>query len=157
MISTVQLNDFIQDLNRAARDAPEALKRMQVRVGERHFQLLSAFAPPDDEGRLRASLQKRSAGFGKEWVEKINKNQMEIGTKVYYASMVNDGHIVGKRIGNTGHRKTDAGERKAAAQKAGKAWVPGRFFREQAEDAIEREMGQFADDFSKDALREVMR
>lgn len=141
MISTVQLNRFIQDLNKAARDTPEAYKRMQRKVGERHFQLLSQFAPPDDEGRLRASYEKRNSGHGKEWVEKYRKNEIEIGTKVYYASMVNNGHPVGVR-----------GEKKKK-----RAWVPGRFFREQAEDAIEREMGQFADEFAADALREVMR
>ena len=157
MISTVELSRFIRDLNRAARDTPEAFKRMQRSVGKRHFELLSQFAPPDDEGRLRASLEKRSAGFGREFVEKYNKNQMEIGTKVYYASMVNDGHIVGKRIGNTAHRATDYLDRMSAAKNAGRAWVSGRFFREKAEDAIETEMDHFADEFAQDALREVMR
>lgn len=157
MISTVELGRFIRDLNRAAKDTPEAFKRMQRSVGARHFQLLDQAAPPDDEGRLRASLQKRSVGFGKEWVEKYSKNQMEIGTEVYYASMVNDGHVAGTRIENKGHRKTDASARKAAAGKAGRAWVSGRFFREQAEDAIEQEMDHFADEFADDALREVMR
>lgn len=157
MISTVELTRFVRDLQKAARDTPEAYKRMQRKVGERHFKLLDEAAPPDDEGRLRASLQKRSAGFGKEWVENYKKDAMEIGTKVYYAPMVNDGHIVGKRVDNTGHRKTDASARRAAAKKAGRAWVPGCFFREQAEDAIEGEMDQIADEFAVDALREVTR
>lgn len=157
MRSTVELDRFVRDINRAARDTPKAFRKMQQSVSNRMFQLLDQAAPPDEEGRLRASYQKRSVGHGKEWVEKINKSEMEVGTSVYYAPMVNDGHVVGRRETNRGHRKTDRDAREAAARAAGKAWVEGRFFREAAESVIENEMPRFADEFTDDALREVMR
>ena len=157
MISVVELSKFAQDLGRAAKDTPKAYRRLLQRVGERHLELMDSFAPPDDEGRLRASLQRRTHGHGKEWVLKIKKDGVEAGSSVYYAPMVNDGHVMGKRIDNRGHRKTDPDKRRRAAKAAGRVWVNGTFFREQAEDAIELEMDGFAADFADEALSEVMR
>lgn len=156
MISTQQLNKFVRDLDKAAKSTPKAFKRFQRRVGDRYFDCLKTHAPPDDEGRLRASFERKTTEFGKEWVETYKKDTIEVGTAVYYASMVNDGHIVGKRIDNKGHRKIDAAERKAQAGKHKRQWVEGRFFREAAEQDMDRDMPALAEEFTDDALREVM-
>lgn len=156
MISTRELTKFVQDIEKARRDTPKALKRFQESIAGAYFAALQANAPPDDEGRLRASFERRSAGHGKEWVEKYNQDGVEVGTKVYYAPMVNDGHVIGARIGNKGHRKTSASDRKAAADAAKRGWVSGRFFREAAEGQVDAEIPSLADDFTDDALREVM-
>lgn len=157
MISTQDMSRFIRDLDRAARDTPEALRNFQLDLATKYFEKLQANAPPDREGRLMASFQRRSGGYGKEWVEKHTKGAVEVGTKVYYAPMVNDGHVIGTRIGNSAHAKIDARDRQEAARKAKRGWVSGRFFREAAEADVDVEIPALADRFADDALREVMR
>ena len=156
MISTVELEKFARDLDKASREVPKAAKQFLQNVADEHFKNLAAAAPPDDEGRLRASLERRTTEHGKEYIEKYKKDSVEVGSTVYYAPMVNDGHIMGKRLGNRGHRKTDAKDRRDAAKSAGRAWVAGRFFREEAENATEAALPAMAEAFTDEALREVM-
>lgn len=159
MNTTYQLAKFAQELDKAAKDAPKAFKAFRKTVAKRYFELLDQNAPPDDEGRLRASLKRKPFKGEKEWIETYRKGEIEIGTDVYYATMLNDGHITGKRpVSMRGHRKMSPSERRriAEAHTKKKAWVDGVFFREKAEQTFEGELPKMVDDWSTATLEEVL-
>ena len=120
MSGTRDLDRLVKLLDLAVSDAPKKYKAMQRKVSDKFFASLRANAPPDDEGRLSASFNKETwapngplpKGGGQEWVEDFKKDHIEVGTSVYYASMVNDGHVIGKRAKGNSHRKRSAEDRR---------------------------------------------
>lgn len=156
MSNTRDLDRFVKLLDLAVSDAPKKYKAMQRKVSDKFFESLLANAPPDDEGRLSASFRKQPWEGQEEWVEELKRNEVEVGTKVYYASMVNDGHVIGKRARGNNHRKRSAQDRMTGGgYSIRKGWVEGQFFLEKAEGATEEMLGQIGEEFMAELLKGV--
>ena len=154
------LSKLVSALDQAARVAPREYDKLQHKVAGRYFVHLDQHAPPDDEGRLRKSFHKVPFEGDEEWVEEYTGDEVEVGTKVYYAPMINDGHVIGKRDKghNHGSRK---GKRQAKGtydggkSKADMGFVPGTHFAEAALDDLNAELPGMAEDFLADLLKGV--
>lgn len=153
---TRDLDRLVRALNMAVQGAPKKYKLMQRQVSEKFFRNLVHSAPPDDEGRLKSSFYKQPWHGQQEWVEDFKKGSVEVGTSVYYAPMVNEGHVIGVRMKGNSHRKTSAESRKTSAGYTKvKGWADGSFFLEAAEEATDKMLDQVAEDFLAGLLREV--
>ena len=154
------LSKLVADLDKAARAAPREYQNLQKRVATRYFVHLDQHAPQDDEGRLRKSFHKIPYEGQAEWVENIDGNDVEVGTKVYYAPMVNDGHVIGKRDKghNHGGRKGPRyakGKYNGGKDKKDLGFVPGTHFTEAALNDTNAELPGLAEDFLADLLKGV--
>lgn len=147
MSKVSDLTSMARELRRIQKDRKQ-YAALQDKVVDNFFKRMDAAAPPDKTGRLRASLQRRPFDGQSEWVVERNGYTIRAGTKVFYAVMVNDGHVIGKRKRGVSHKK-----RRRAVNYDNytnvKGWVPGKFFTEKAlkglEEDVQREVLTFFD------------
>jgi hypothetical protein len=155
MGKVTELDKLCRELDLAVRKEPQQYRALQGQVADRFFSLLSENTPPDDEGRLRASLNRQPFKGQSEWVEEYDSRSVEAGTKVYYAPMVNDGHVIGVRDKGHNHGSKNGKRRAKGAYSINKGWAEGTFFTEKAVEQMEQEMPHMAADFLKKLLRGV--
>ena len=149
------LSKLVDALDKAARIAPREYKALQKKVATRYFVHLDQHAPPDDEGRLRKSFHKVPFEGDEEWVEEYSDSDVEVGTKVYYAPMVNDGHVIGKRAKGHNHGSRKGARRAKGGYEVDKGFVPGTHFAEAALDDLKAEIPEMAEEFLADLLKGV--
>ena len=149
------LSKLADDLNKAAQQAPAKYQALQKNVATRYFVHLDQNAPPDDEGRLRKSFHRQPFDGDEEWVEEYSGYDVEVGTKVYYAPMVNDGHVIGKRAKGHNHGSRKGARRAKGGYEVNKGFVPGTHFAERALDDLQPDLTRMAQDFLADVLKEV--
>ena len=149
------LGKIVDALDSAARKAPGEYQKLQRKVATRYFVHLDQHAPPDEEGRLRKSFHKVPFEGDEEWVEEFRHDEVEVGTKVYYAPMVNDGHVIGKRAKGHNHGSRKGARRAKGAYEVNKGFVPGTHFAEAALDDLNAEIPELAEDFLADLLKGV--
>ena len=149
------LSKLVADLDKAARIAPREYKILQKKVASRYFVHLDQHAPADDEGRLRQSFHKVPFEGDEEWVEEYSDSDVEVGTKVYYAPMVNDGHVIGKRAKGHNHGSRTGKLRAKGKYEVNKGFVPGTHFAEAALEDLKLELPKMAEDFLADILKGV--
>ncbi|HML46315.1 MAG TPA: hypothetical protein PKE04_06150, partial [Clostridia bacterium] len=150
-MKTVDLRGAVQSLKRIQRDKRQ-YSALQDRVVTKFFAQMNAYAPPNDTGRLRASLQRKPWNGEQEWVDERDKDTIRVGTRVYYAIMVNDGHVIGKRKSKAKHRKR-TGPVDYSNYTDVKGWVPGLFFTEKALKALEADVAQEVEAFFDGVLK----
>ena len=154
------LSKLVDALDHAARIAPREYQNLQKKVAGRYFVHLDQHAPPDEEGRLRKSFHKVPYDGDEEWVEEYSADEVEVGTKVYYAPMVNDGHVIGKRDKGHNHgsrkgKRQAKGTYNGGKKKADMGFVKGTHFAEAALKDLEPELPGLAQDFLADLLKGV--
>lgn len=149
------LSKLVADLNKAARIAPREYRVLQHKVAARYFVHLDQHAPADDEGRLRMSFHHQAFEGDEEWVEEYSDSDVEVGTKVYYAPMVNDGHVIGKRAKGHNHGSRTGKRRAKGGYEVDKGFVPGTHFAEAALEDLKPELPKMAEDFLADILKGV--
>lgn len=149
------LGKIVDALDSAARKAPGEYQRLQRKVATRYFVHLDQHAPPDEEGRLRKSFHKVPFEGEEEWVEEFRSHEVEVGTKVYYAPMVNDGHVIGKRAKGHNHGSRKGARRAKGGYEVDKGFVPGTHFAEAALDDLNAEIPEMAEEFLADLLKGV--
>ena len=155
MAKTAGLGQLVDALNKAAKVAPGHYQELQKKVATRYFVHLDQNAPPDDEGRLRLSLHRQPFEGDEEWVEEYSGSDVEVGTKVYYAPMVNDGHVIGKRAKGHNHGSRKGPRYAKGGYEVNKGFVPGSHFAEKALEDLKPELKEMAEDFLADVLRGV--
>ena len=155
MAKIAGLSGLVAELDRAARVAPARYHELQRRVATRYFVHLDQHAPPDEEGRLRKSFHRQPYDGDEEWVELYDGQEVEVGTKVYYASMVNDGHVIGKRARGHNHGSRKGQRRAKGGYEVNKGFVPGTHFAEAALEDLKPELPRLAEDFLADLLKGV--
>jgi hypothetical protein len=149
------LSKLVDALDHAARIAPGEYQALQKRVAGRYFVHLDQQAPPDEEGRLRKSFHHQLYDGQEEWVEEYSGSDVEVGTKVYYAPMVNDGHVIGKRAKGHNHGSRKGARRAKGKYEINKGFVPGTHFAEAALKDLEPELPKMAEDFLAGILKGV--
>ncbi|HML46165.1 MAG TPA: hypothetical protein PKE04_05385 [Clostridia bacterium] len=152
-MSTMDLRGAVQSLKRIQRDRRQ-YTALQDRVVTKFFGHMNAYAPPNETGRLRASLQRKTWNGEQEWVDERDKDTVRVGSRVYYAVMVNDGHVIGKRKKNAKHRKRTGAVNYDNYSNV-KGWVPGLFFTEKALHALEADVAQEVEAFFDGLLEGV--
>lgn len=128
-------------LDRAAKAAPREYEKLQHKMADRYFSLLLKHAPADEEGRLLSALNRVPYKGDKEWVEEYNGSDVEVGTKVDYAPLMNDGYVTARQDGSGGE--------------AGAGFVKGTHFFEAALQDLQPELTKMAGDFLADLLKGV--
>lgn len=149
------LTKLADGMEKAVRQAPGKYQDLQKKVALRYFVHLDQNAPPDDEGRLRKSLHRQPYKGEQEWVEEYSGYDVEVGSKVYYATMVNDGHVIGKRSKGHNHGSRNGKRRAKGGYEVNKGFVPGTHFLERALKDLDPELKGMAEDFMADVLKEV--
>ena len=152
-MKTVDLRGAVHSLKRIQRDRRQ-YAALQDRVVTKFFARMDAYAPADVSGRLRASLRRKPWKGEQEWVDERDKDTIRVGSRVYYAVMVNDGHVIGKRKSKTKHRKR-TGPVDYNNYTDVKGWVPGLFFTEKALQALEADVAQEVEAFFDGVLKGV--
>ncbi len=137
------LSKLAADLDRAVKAAPREYEKLQHKVADRYFSLLLQHAPADEEGRLLSSLNRVPYEGDKEWVEEYNGSDVEVGTKVDYAPLINDGYVTGLKAGS--------------GDVAGAGFVKGTHFFEAALKDFQPELNKMAGDFLANLLKGVNR
>ncbi|RTE05492.1 hypothetical protein [Paenibacillus whitsoniae] len=100
-MSDFRIEGFDEQFRRLAREAGDKRRYDDLRydVG-RKFLDHCAEESPEKTGQLIASFKRRSFDGKKEWIlDGKHAESIEAGTKVFYASMLNDGHrlVIRKR------------------------------------------------------------
>jgi hypothetical protein len=149
------LSKLVDALDHAARVAPGEYDKLQHKVAGRYFVYLDQHAPPDDEGRLRKSFHHVPFEGDEEWVEEYHGDEVEVGTSVYYAPMVNDGHVIGKRDKRHNHGSRNGKRKAKGGYEVNKGFVPGTHFAEAALKDLNAELPEMAEDFLADILKGV--
>ncbi len=90
----------------------------------------------DQEGKLRASFNRGDA----ENIYEASGDQITVGSSVYYAIMVDEGHVIGVRAKGHSHRKGAKGNYAEI-----KGFAPGRHFMDKALDEAGEKLGEHAD------------
>lgn len=155
MSKVSDLSAMARALQKAQKD-PKAYTALQDRVADAYLVLLDESAPPDVEGRLRSSLQKKPWKGEQEWVIERSGHELLVGTKVYYAVMINDGHIIGKRRKGHNHRKRKDDARYDEFEYV-LGFAPGNFFAEKALQKLDNEIEGEGDRFFADLLEEAFK
>jgi hypothetical protein len=149
------LGKLVDALAKAAKEAPGEYQALQKRVATRYFVHLDQHAPPDEEGRLRKSFHRVPYEGEQEWIEEYGPTDVEVGTSVYYAPMVNDGHVIGKRAKGHNHGSRKGARRAKGKYEVNKGFVNGTHFAEAALNDLKADLAPMAEDFLADLLKGV--
>lgn len=93
------LKELEKEFENSIKKAPKEYEKLKKDIKDLAFENTAKYVPAD-QGRLRGSFEKKPWNGKKEWVEgDFNKGVFMIGTKVWYAHMIDKGHVtVDKRF-----------------------------------------------------------
>lgn len=142
------LDQLSKALGHAARDK-KRYNQLRYDVGKKHLQNCAAEVPVSS-GRLRASFKRELYKGQKEWILFVDPCEtIEVGTKVWYARMVEDGHklvkVTRKKMKNGRIRRT----------KKNLGFVPGTHFFKRALEKTNRDIPEMVDDFIREIGKEA--
>jgi hypothetical protein len=86
------LEELEKQLNKAIRKAPKEFKKLKDDIKDLTFKNTAKHVP-SDKGQLKAAFEKQLFRGKKEYVEEdLSKEAFAIGTDVWYAHMIENGH-----------------------------------------------------------------
>ncbi|WP_163854627.1 hypothetical protein [Paenibacillus elgii] len=149
------LEEHIRQMERAARDR-KRYDELRYEVGKANLDN-NAKLCGEKSGRLVASFRRQSYKGKKEWILFVNPvDTVEVGTKVFYARMVENGHKLkvpyGRptRIVRSG---VDKGKRRRRVKTKG--FVPGKHFMRRALEKTNEQIPGMVDSFLKKIGKEA--
>ena len=87
------LKELEKEFENSIKKAPKEYEKLKKDIKDLAFKNTAKYVPAD-QGRLRGSFEKKPWNAKKEWVEgDFNKGVFMIGTKVWYAHMIDKGHV----------------------------------------------------------------
>lgn len=144
------LNVLSSGISKSIRGRRKRQARMQKDIAEVFFDACKAGDYQDDEGDLRQSFEDGHP----DQIKKTMGDTLELGTKVYYAIMVEEGHVIGVRDKRHNHRGKRSGKVKGGYV-INKGFVPGVFFTQKALDAVDAQLTGIADKLLTDMGKEA--
>lgn len=142
------LDKLSKALGKAAKDKTR-YDQLRYDVGKKHLDNCASEAPVSS-GRLKSSFKRELYKGQKEWILFVDPGEtIEVGTKVWYAKMVEDGH----RLIKVTRKKTKTG--KIRRYKKDLGFVAGTHFTKLALERTNRDIPDMVDDFIGDLGREA--
>lgn len=139
------LDNLIAGLNKAARNT-KRYDKLRKDIGKLHLKNCAKTCG-EESGQLKDSFLGVPHNGKRETILYLDgKDTIEAGTHVFYAKMVNDGHVLAYR------RKGKNGKR---GRKVKKGFVPGTHFMEKALNMTNEQIPEKVDQFLKDLGREA--
>lgn len=127
------LDELEKQLNKAIKKAPREFKKLKDDIKDLTFKNTAKHVP-NDKGQLKASFEKQLFRGKKEYIEEdLTKETFAIGTDVWYAHMIENGHKI----------------------KGGKGFKQGVKFMEKGLEETARELPQMEKDFIQRVLGEI--
>ncbi|UVI32085.1 hypothetical protein [Paenibacillus spongiae] len=146
------LDEFEKQLKKAIRKSGKLYKDLQYEVGKQHLtdaaQVLKSEGH-EDSGQLIDSYERKPHDGKKEWALFVDGDTIEVGTKVFYANMLNDGHKLVKI--KRGISKTG----RATKRKKTVGYVPGIHYNEKALNRTKEVIPKMVEDFIKKIGKEA--
>lgn len=127
------LEELEKGLEKAIKKAPEEYKKLKEEIKETVFKNTFEHVP-NNKGRLKASFEKKPFNGKEEFIdEDLNKETFAVGTEVWYAHFIENGH----------------------KKKGGKGFVPGVKFMEKGLEKTAKEIPKLAQNMLDRVLGDV--
>lgn len=144
------LNVLASGISKSLRGRRKCQERMQKDISDVFFDACKAGDYEDDEGALRESFNDGDP----DQIKEAHGDTLELGTRVYYAIMVEEGHVIGIRSKRHNHQGKRSGKVKGGYA-VDKGFAPGVFFMQAAMDQLDGLLPGIADKMLEDMGREA--